>query len=62
MYAACVAACNGVLTITSGVDLIDNTQQYKADKENAKIKYCGCRNWQQINCSGGAEPDVVGCP
>lgn len=62
VYAACVAACNGVLTITSGVDLVDNTQQYKADKENAKIKYCGCRNWQQINCSGGAEPDVVGCP
>lgn len=62
VYAICVAACNGAVTAIGGANLVNNTQQYEMDRENAKIKYCTCRNWQASNCSGGAEPDLVGCP
>ena len=65
LYAACVAACNGII---SGAGVIDATRcanELEAAKENAKASYCACLQYQQQHCPNMAEPEnptVGGCP
>lgn len=65
LYAACVVACNGII---SGAGVIDATRcanELEAAKENAKASYCACLQYQLQHCPNMAEPEnptVGGCP
>jgi hypothetical protein len=65
LYAACVAACNGIISGAGVIDAARCANELEAAKENAKASYCACLQYQQQHCPNMAEPEnptVGGCP
>jgi hypothetical protein len=62
LYAACVAACNGVVSTPGVIDVNTCSNALTAEKASAKQSYCDCLTHKLQNCPDKAETDLVGCP
>ena len=62
LYAACVAACNGIVSAPGLIDTNTCANALENEKANAKQSYCACLAHKLQNCSQLAETDLVGCP